>query len=360
MTTATTATTPQPAKDFYREFSAGNGRKRYLFGINEYSTHIAGVMEVDGFIDDFSTRQSWLGRPVLKFADIERDCMVVSCVTSNYTHTVMDKLQAGGIGAYISYIAFADASAGVLPQVREIVDTREDHALHADKYAWVRELLTDAESQNVFDRLLAFRLNGDIDAMRHFEYAAERQYFEPFAKLEPGEVFVDGGGFDGFTSLEFAARCPQYGAIHLFEPGAAMLAVAREKLSGMERVEFHPLGLYDRATSLGFDAGAGSASHISESGSERIEVARMDDIVTDAVSFIKLDLEGAEPAALRGMARHIASDHPKLAVAVYHRASDFWTIPEYVLGVRDDYQVYLRHYTEGWAETVMFFIPKRV
>jgi hypothetical protein len=25
--------------------------------------------------------------------------------------------------------------------------------------------------------------------------------------------------------------------------------------------------------------------------------------------------------------------------------------------VRDDYKVYLRHYSEGWTKTVMFFIP---
>jgi hypothetical protein len=27
------------------------------------------------------------------------------------------------------------------------------------------------------------------------------------------------------------------------------------------------------------------------------------------------------------------------------------------LGLRSDYQVLLRHYTEGWSETVMYFIP---
>jgi FkbM family methyltransferase len=346
------------AEDFYREFSGGSaGRKRYLYGINEYSASIVRIMQVDGFIDDFSVEAEWMGRPVLKFREIDPDCMIVSCTTSNYTHTVMDKIRAAGI-ACINYIAFADASRGVLPQVSAVADSRQDYAERSDKYVWLRGRLFDEESRNVLDRLLDFRLHGNVEAMRHFEYAASRQYFEPFVVLEEGEVFVDGGGFDGCTSLEFTARCPQYGAIHLFEPSPSMLTVAREKLAGLERVHFHPLGLFDRSASLAFDASAGSASHISDVGFERIEVARLDDTVPEAVSFIKLDLEGAELAALRGMERQIRTAHPKLAVAVYHRPSDFWGVPELILDLRSDYDVYLRHYTEGWAETIMFFIPQ--
>jgi hypothetical protein len=136
-----------------------------------------------------------------------------------------------------------------------------------------------------------------------------------------------------------------------------MLTVARTNLAGLARVTYHPLGLYDRAASLSFDASGGSASRITESGTESIAVGRMDDAVNEAVSFIKLDLEGAEQAALKGAKDHILADHPKLAVAVYHRPEDFWKIPRYILGLRDDYKLYLRHYTEGWTETVMFFIP---
>jgi hypothetical protein len=62
--------------------------------------------------------------------------------------------------------------------------------------------------------------------------------------------------------------------------------------------------------------------------------------------------------ALDGARRHIERDHPKLAIAVYHRASDFWKIPEFILGIHKDYQVYLRHYTEGWIETLMYFVPR--
>lgn len=46
-----------------------------------------------------------------------------------------------------------------------------------------------------------------------------------------------------------------------------------------------------------------------------------------------------------------------MAICVYHDQRDFWRIPERVLSYVGDYDVHLRHYTEGVLETVMYFIP---
>ncbi len=71
-----------------------------------------------------------------------------------------------------------------------------------------------------------------------------------------------------------------------------------------------------------------------------------------------MDIEGAEFEALKGASGIIRKHQPKLAISVYHKASDYWEIPELIFSIRNDYKLYLRHYTEGIAETVMFFIPK--
>ena len=91
----------------------------------------------------------------------------------------------------------------------------------------------------------------------------------------------------------------------------------------------------------------------------KIAVTTLDERIKEKVTFIKMDLEGWELKALQGAVRHIREDHPKLAIAVYHHPSDFWRIPEFVLSIRDDYDLYLRHYTEGWSETVMYFVPRK-
>lgn len=346
------------AGQFFNTFFGGEPGKRYILGINEYAQEVAALVNVDGFIDDYTAAASWLGKPVVRLASVDPDSMVVSCVTVARPFTALSKLQVVGIRQYCDYFSLANVSAGRLPLVHALAETRQDHLENAAEYQWVRARLCDEESRHVFDSLMEFRLTGNLGAMAGFEYAADRQYFEPFVALDKGEVFVDGGGFDGYTSEEFARRCPDYKGIHFFEPSEKTISVAKEKLAHLERVHFHPLGLYDQRATLRFDADSGSASRISETGGETIEVARLDDAVGGQVTFIKLDLEGAEPKALSGSRGHILNDHPKLAVAVYHHPAHFWQIPKLVLGMRDDYRVYLRHYTEGWTETVMFFVPE--
>lgn len=350
---------PSPAQafDFFNLYFGKSIAKRYVFAINEYAEAIAEQVDIDGYIDDFTPAKSWKGKPVFKLSAIASDSLIISCVTASYPTSALLKLQAAGIRHYMDYFSLADASQGRLPQVQAIAATRQDYEQHAANYRAIRQRLHDETSRDIFDLLLDFRRNGDLRPMRVFEYAADRQYFEPFLGLGTDEIFVDGGGFDGYTSLEFARRCPDFAAIHVFEPSAKMLAVAREKLAATPRVTFHQLGLYNSPATLSFDASEGSASRISESGSDSIEVAKLDDVVGDKVTLIKLDLEGAELAALQGARQHILDDHPKLAIAVYHQPADFWQIPEFILGLRQDYTLHLRHYTEGWTETVMFFIP---
>lgn len=349
--------TPDSATDFFQRFIGDEKGKRYVFGINEYSESVASIVNIDGFIDDFTQVPTWNGKPVYKLAAITPDSLVISCVTASFPVSALCNLEKAGIQQVADYFSIAEASNGRLPQVHAIIETRDDHLHHAAEYVWIRQCLCDDTSRDIFDRIMDFRLNANLQAMNMFDYAADRQYFEPFFDLHPGDVFVDGGGFDGYTSREFAIRCPDYRAIHLFEPSDKMLAVAQSKLSDIARITFHPFGLYDRAANLNFDADGGSASRITEHGTQTVRVDSLDNTISDTVSFIKLDIEGAELAALQGARKHILADHPILAVAVYHQPADFWQIPKYILGLRDDYKLYLRHYTEGWTETVMFFIP---
>lgn len=345
-------------KILFSELFLGDvSQKRYVYGINEYSACLSKLVNIDGFIDDYTDKNVWLGKPVKTLGDIDSDALVVSCVTANLPITALNKLQESGIHQYGDYISLADNSDSRLPQIQAITQTRIDYKKHAARYNWLRHHLSDEISCKAFDSVMDFRLNGNLQAMIDFEYAVDRQYFEPFLSLKNGEVFVDGGGFDGFTTIEFAKRCPNYSTIHFFEPSQKMLKVAQANLAKLRNIQYYELGLYDKKITLSFDSSAGSASRIAENGNEYINVESLDDVISQAVSFIKLDLEGAELNALKGCEKHILSNHPKLAVAVYHHPSDLWRIPSYILSLRSDYKIYLRHYTEGWAETVMFFIP---
>jgi hypothetical protein len=134
---------------------------------------------------------------------------------------------------------------------------------------------------------------------------------------------------------------------------------AKKKLKNIRDIVFYSEGLSDKSGILSFDPDAGPASSIKSTGSSfKIKVTTLDEIIKEPVSFIKMDLEGWELKALYGSENHIIKDKPKLAVAVYHSARDFRMIKDYILSLRVNYDICLRHYTEGWSETVMYFLPK--
>ncbi|MDR2651595.1 MAG: hypothetical protein LBC68_04690, partial [Prevotellaceae bacterium] len=63
---------------------------------------------------------------------------------------------------------------------------------------------------------------------------------------------------------------------------------------------------------------------------------------------------GAELKALYGAEKTIKKYKPKLAICVYHRKEDLITIPQYIKLLRDDYCLFLRHYSDFFAETVLY------
>ena len=92
------------------------------------------------------------------------------------------------------------------------------------------------------------------------------------------------------------------------------------------------------------------------SGNIIIETDILDNIVKEPLSYIKMDVEGWESKVIEGAKNTIKTYKPTLAVCVYHKCNDFWAIPEQILSIRDDYKIFLRHYTEGITETVMYFV----
>ena len=70
-----------------------------------------------------------------------------------------------------------------------------------------------------------------------------------------------------------------------------------------------------------------------------------------------MDIEGAEQDAIEGAKSTIAKYTPILAICIYHKAEDWYKVPEKVLEINSNYKIYLRHYMEGIFETVMYFIP---
>ena len=220
---------------------------------------------------------------------------------------------------------------------------------------------SDQESVDLFDNLVRFRTQADLEAMTAYEFDQVNQYFEPFLELQHlGETFIDVGSFDGQTSLQFAARAPEFAHIYAFEPSERNQQAVEENLAtyGSDRVTVFPYGLGDHETTLRFDSQLGSSSRASSEGDVEIAIRTLDSLNIKSPTLIKMDIEGAEVPALTGAIETIRAHQPRLAISVYHRFDDLWRIPEAVDKSGVAYDLYLRHYTEGIDETVMFFIPR--
>lgn len=334
--------------------------KRFAIGKNSETLQVHALAPLAGIVDDSSKpSDQWRGIPLLHASDLPPGCGVVNCATSIAPVSAERRIRE--VAPFVHLISF-DRLQRVMPDVLHppsfVQEMNEDWERNTDEWIKLRASLADEQSKTVFDDIVGFRSTGSYAHMSNYRVRLQDQYFDNSCPLRSGEVFVDCGGFDGDTTEQFTRRCPHYNRVWLFEPSEVNMQRAKKRLAGARDIHFVPKGVSDQIGRLSFNSGAGSASAVSDSGDASIDVTTIDEEIDELVSFIKMDLEGWELKALAGARRHIDRDHPRLAVAVYHHASDFWMIPEFILSIRSDYDVFLRHYTEGWSETVMYFVPK--
>ncbi len=345
----------EKAEKFCHDFISQNDRPKFLFGRNIYAKKILEQVDVDGFVDDYASENEHLGKPIMKLEVLPPSAMVL-VLSGGRPMSALKRVEGQGFET-LDYFAFLRFSGLDLTPVLFMNGHERDYSENLDEYGWVYSKLADDKSRTQFVKLMNFKNTLDISHLAGFEWAEDRQYFEEFLGLcEAEEVFADVGSYDGFTSQTFALKCPEYYAIHVFEPDPANMVLVRNRLSSLDRVFFHPVGLSDRPAKIRMCPN-GSQSTVNTNGPVEIEVDRLSNVLDVRLTFIKMDIEGAETEALDGARDLIVRDCPKLAISAYHKPGDFWRIPRQILSMREDYSIYLRHYTESIYETVMFFVP---
>jgi FkbM family methyltransferase len=317
---------------------------------------VAAHLPVEAFVDDFTMATEHLGRPVVRISDVPKDALVLNAAGGRLK-TARRYLTAARL-RNLDYFAFFKMSGLPLIEARFNEGFQLEFETNRDHYNFVYRRLADALSREVYRSLVWFRYTYNIAFLEGFEERQDQQYFEDLLELKhTGETFYDVGGFKGETTCAFARRFPGYRAVHLFEPEEDNFSACLAVTANLERVICHSVGLSRTKEILKFDA-SGSCSKVADNGETVVNVDKLDNIQVEAPTFIKMDIEGAEGAAIEGGARTIGKYRPKIAMAVYHRPGDFWRIPEQILGIREDYDLYLRHYTESIYETVMYFVPR--
>lgn len=131
-------------------------------------------------------------------------------------------------------------------------------------------------------------------------------------------------------------------------------------MEGYMAYEIVPKALWSKNTELAIYEKGNFATcvGVENSNGEKIDAVALDDFLKGkAVTFLKMDIEGAELEALCGAKKLIESQKPRLAVSIYHKREDIWTLPKYILEICPDYKFFLRHYSFGDYDTVLYAIP---
>jgi FkbM family methyltransferase len=193
-----------------------------------------------------------------------------------------------------------------------------------------------------------------------------RHIYFPFDLALPSEeeVFVDCGGFDGDTVRSFSEHWNgKFKRALTFEPDPSNRdALLRnvETIGIRERVTVMPYAVGNENGTVYFSLTNSAASHRVEDGAATpVECRRLDDIDwPETPTYIKMDIEGAEPDAIRGAARLLLRHQPILAICTYHRSNHLWEIPNLIHSINPGYRLFLRRYAEESWEGVCYAIPE--
>lgn len=273
-----------------------------------------------------------------------------------------------------------------------------------------RCLLVDDESKDLFDRLILYRLLGHLHVRLPFDHVHDRQQaatvstwkvsdsthsgmFGPLSifsvpvedrsirvnawpgnvlatfmqnqyylhrpninvAVSPGDHVIDAGGCFGDTALRFAYEVGAHGRVYTFDPIKEHCDIMREAFAMNpdleKRLQIFEFGLSDsfhdgKPGTGGINPGAQATSDL--------PLQKIDALSFPAINFIKMDIEGSELSALKGAERSIRKWLPKLAISLYHRREDLFTIPLWIDALDCGYRCYLGHYSMHREETILY------
>lgn len=192
----------------------------------------------------------------------------------------------------------------------------------------------------------------------------ENQYFCDIINFTTNEVIIDGGAYIGDTFATFLESVDDFERAYLFELNE------KNYNSLVHNIDKYPKHIKDKVVCINMGLSNkldickyidnDEASRLSMNiGDGEVQLTTIDEALGEnRVSFIKMDIEGAEAESLEGAMKIIERDLPNMAICIYHSISDFINIPMWIHQHFKEYDIYIRHHTWTLNETVCYAIRK--
>jgi FkbM family methyltransferase len=169
-------------------------------------------------------------------------------------------------------------------------------------------------------------------------------------RVRPGDVVLDCGANIGLYAMSALERGASL--VVAVEPALDNVECLRRNLAAhiaAGRVVVYPKGVWDKDDVLPLNVQPSNSASYSvalryrgAAPGPQVDLTTIDELVRELrlerVDYIKMDIEGAERAALAGGAEVIRKFRPRLTVSLEHRYDDPRSIPEEVLGIFSGYR----------------------
>lgn len=237
-----------------------------------------------------------------------------------------------------------------------------------DRLERVYQLLADDTSRECFRNYVNYKLTGRPDLLTASETPDDEE--DLLGSVLPDTYFLDLGAYNGDTVKRYMDLLPHAaGAVaveperHSYKKLCAVCEEYEDKVTPVHAlISDHPgegvmTSSHGRGTRSGSITGAGEG--INSVKTVPVQLESIDSLMEGKqTGFIKFDVEGAELDAIRGGVKTIKKHGPVLMVSCYHRSEDLFVLTEEILGIRSDYNIYLRRSCciPGW-DIAFWFVP---
>jgi len=321
------------------------------------------IMAIDRDARRLANEPGWAGVPLLSPEAVPSELkrgtrLAVSLVASPYV-PVERSLEELGFADIVPFYDLAESF----------------RHLHPLSNGWFAPPLTAQDQENAA-RVLAM-WDDDVSRAHHLQFLAwrrlreewtflaaplpegERFFIPPVtAVLHGDEVLLDAGAHHGDVSDTFVRQTGgSFRRIIAVEPDPANRERLASRLAYDRRIALYDCALAEVEGEALFHDGIGYASQLSATGRLWVKTCPLDALGLSP-TLVKLHLEGAELAALKGARQTLLSHRPIIAVTVYHNADGIWRTPLWLMETLPNYRFLFRVHSWCGTGAVVHAIPE--
>ena len=311
-------------------YGMGNGADKVIDEFNRLSIPVMGVTASD----DFVRGQSFRGFTVKKLSEFRGDFIVAVAFASsipdvmNHIYSLCKKYRV---------------IVPCVPVFGDEIFNRDFIEKNDDKINSAYKLFGD-ESKRIFAGCVNFMFGGELEVLKSITTEKDEIFGGAFS-MNGNESFLDLGAYRGDTVEEFLRYSNgKYESIIAVEPDRRTFKKLSAYLENIDNSVGIQKAIFSESKNINFSSSAGRQSTISEKG-EQIETTTVDKICGNRkITYIKMDVEGAENHALDGALNTLKLQKPKLNIALYHKSADIFELPLKIAEINPEYKFHIRRH----------------